>query len=198
MNIKYHSGRAVVVFVATKLNIPYIRETIELSVALKADGMMFNRFNPGGEGLRHIEELLPEPEEIKTALEIANLAVKEFGFPISCSIPIQPCLIDISAYKNLNFGFCSAGSKNSYYTVDSSGNLRICNHSKQILGNLFEKSFFEIARDKKAAEFCNAIPGSCKMCQKAKKCQGGCKASAEVVYHSIYEEEPFLRLGKRA
>ena len=47
-NLKAASQRVVCVFVATKLNLPTWRETAEMAIALGADGIMFNSFNPGG------------------------------------------------------------------------------------------------------------------------------------------------------
>lgn len=195
-NIKSYGGRVVCVFVANKLNISSFKETIELAFALGVNGIMFNRFNPGGEGIKHIKELLLSRDELKDALDIANNAVTTYGIPISCSIPIQPCLIDTSLYKKLRFGFCSACGKNSYYTIDPLGNIRVCNHSGMILGNLFNNPFFDIISNDNVRIFSKAIPEFCQGCKKAKKCQGGCKASAEVVYGSPLEEEPFLKASK--
>ncbi len=50
-NILGAGGRLTVSFVATKMNIADLRGAIELAVALRARGLAFNRFNPGGEGL---------------------------------------------------------------------------------------------------------------------------------------------------
>src|SRR4030042_2045038 len=33
----------------------------------------------------------------------------EFGLPVSCSIPIQPCLIDTRAFPHIGFAYCAAG-----------------------------------------------------------------------------------------
>lgn len=194
--IKSYKSRVVTVFVATKKNIGDLPETIELAVALGADGIMFNRFNPGGEGRKHIEELLPSPQELELALEVANKASEEYKISVACSIAMHPCLINTEKYPNLSFGYCAAGTSRAYYTVDPIGNLRMCNHSQMIIGNLFEDSFQRIARNRKACDFIKAIPEFCRDCKIAKKCQGGCKAAAEVCYQSIYEEDPFLKIYK--
>ncbi|MEW5820267.1 MAG: radical SAM protein [Cyanobacteriota bacterium] len=194
--IKSNAGRVVTVFVATKKNIHTWKETIEMALALGADGIMFNRFNPGGEGANHIEELLPSPEELHIALDIANKAVEDYKISIACSIAMPPCIIKTEDYPNLGFGYCAAGTERAYYTVDPIGNLRMCNHSHLILGNLFEKSFHKIARNKKAKEFMNAHPEFCTDCKIVKECQGGCKATAEVCYQNVYLEDPFLKLNK--
>lgn len=121
----------------------------------------------------------------------------EFHLPVSCSIPIQPCLIDTSAFPHVSFGYCSAGTERAYYTLDPMGNVRPCNHSDMILGNLFEQSFSEIIASEQMIEFICTIPQFCSTCDHRFECQGGCKASAQVCYGSLIAEEPFLRSAMR-
>ena len=40
---------------------------------------------------------MPTVDQLQEMLAVADAAAAEFGFPISCSIPIQPCLIDTDA-----------------------------------------------------------------------------------------------------
>ena len=97
--IRSHGGQFVAVFVATRLNLPDLYDTLRLAFAFGARGMMLNRFNVGGRGIAHVDELLPSVEELRLALAIADKASAELGFSISCSIPIQPCLIDTSRFS---------------------------------------------------------------------------------------------------
>jgi radical SAM protein with 4Fe4S-binding SPASM domain len=120
----------------------------------------------------------------------------EFHLPISCSIPIQPCLIDIRQFPHLGFGFCAAGSQRAYYTFDPLGNLRPCNHTDIILGNLSESSFKNLINTKPNQVFTRAIPPFCSDCSRRAECQGGCKASAQVCYGSLIAQEPFLRCNQ--
>jgi radical SAM protein with 4Fe4S-binding SPASM domain len=192
-NLRLQHGQVVAAFVATRKNIEHLRETIRLAFAFGARGIMFNRFNPGGRGREHLEELMPTVEQVRAALETAEAAAVEFGIPISCSIPIQPCLINISRFPHLGFGFCAAGSERAYYTLDPLGNLRPCNHTDTILGNLFEESFADLIAPERMSAFTCAIPEFCIACNHRLECQGGCKASAQVCYGSLTAEEPFLR-----
>jgi len=192
-NLRAQRGQFIAVFVATRINIERIHETIKLAFAFGARGLMLNRFNPGGRGRDHIAELLPTPAQVRQALEIADSAAGEFSLPISCSIPIQPCLVDTNPYKRLGFGFCAAGGGRAYYTLDPLGNLRPCNHSTTILGNLFEKPFGELIASKQMTAFTRAVPALCRACAHRLECQGGCKAAAQVCYGSLTAEEPFLK-----
>jgi radical SAM protein with 4Fe4S-binding SPASM domain len=193
LNIRKQRGQVVAAFVATRKNICHLYETIRLAFALGVRGIMLNRFNPGGSGREHLEELLPSAEQVQQALSTAEAASVEYNLPISCSIPIQPCLIDISRYPHLSFGFCAAGSEHAYYTLDPIGNLRPCNHSDIILGNLFETSFADLVSSRQMRAFICAVPPFCANCSRRDECQGGCKASAKVCYGTLTAQEPFLR-----
>ncbi len=195
-HIRYHQGQAVAVFVATRHNIAHLHDTLKLAFAFGVRGVMLNRFNPGGRGAGNIEELLPTVEEMRAALEVAEAATQEFKLSVACSIPIQPCLIDNSAYPHLGFGFCAAGSSRAYYTLDTAGNVRPCNHTPTILGNAWDEPFAHIIAPARLAGFVAAVPAFCAPCALRNECQGGCKASAQVCYGSLEGEEPFLRLNR--
>ncbi len=191
-NIRLQRGQVVAAFVATRKNIAHLGETLRLAFAFGARGVMFNRFNPGGRGREHLDELLPSVDQVRDALAVAEATSVELGLPISCSIPIQPCLVDITAYPHLGFGFCALGSERAYYTLDPLGNLRACNHTDLILGNLFQESFAELISPSRLIPYTGAIPESCSECSRRMECQGGCKASAQVCNGSLTAEEPFL------
>jgi len=202
--LRARRGMFVTVFVLTRLNLPDLSDTIRLAFAFGAHGLMLNRFNPGGRGVQHQAELLPSAEQVRQALLIAEAAALELGFPIVCSIPIQPCLVGVgmrtnpppdlqSLFPHLRFGFCAAGTERAYYTIDPLGNLRPCNHTPTILGSLFEEQFSSLVAPERLKSFTSAIPASCAGCALQETCQGGCKAAAQVCYGSLSMEEPFLR-----
>jgi radical SAM protein with 4Fe4S-binding SPASM domain len=195
-NLRLYHGQVVTAFVATRLNIDHLYETIRLAFAFGARAIMFNRFNPGGRGRLHLNELLPSVEQVRNALLIADAASEEFGIPISCSIPIQPCLIDTGTFPHLGFGYCSAGTEHAYFTLDTLGNIRPCNHSTTILGNLFEETFCDLISPARLKGFVSALPAPCSACGHRTICQGGCKAAAQVCYGSLDLIEPFLCQGE--
>lgn len=194
--IRYHGGQFVAVFVATRHNLADLYGAIKLAFAFGARGLMLNRFNPGGRGSAQLEQLLPSAEQVRELLAVANAAAEEFNFPISCSIPIQPCLVDVSRYPRLNFGFCAAGTERAYYTLDPVGNLRPCNHTATVLGSLLDEPFADLVAPQRIAPFVAAVPDFCAPCTLREECQGGCKAAAEVCYGSLSAEEPFLHCNR--
>jgi len=194
--IRCNHGKFISVFVATKLNLTHLYNSIKIAFSFGASGLMLNRFNVGGRGRKHMDKLLPSPSQVNQMLTVANEVSVELNFPISCSIAIQPCLVNIDAYPNLNFGFCAAGTQHAYYTLDPLGNLRPCNHTTTILGNLLEETFVDLIAPERLAPFVKAVPDFCSSCKLRKTCKGGCKAAAEVCYGSLSSEEPFLKQNK--
>jgi radical SAM protein with 4Fe4S-binding SPASM domain len=186
----------VAVFVATKLNLSGWREAAELAIALGVDGLMFNRFNPGGCGYKNFDMLQSDPEELQTALDIAEEISKEYDLSISCSIAMPPCLFDTEKYERLGFGFCAAGTDRAYYTMDPMGNIRPCNHSPTILGNIGDTGFWEMVDGPIMKNFFDARPAFCGGCALEDECLGGCKAAAEACTGDINGLDPFLAAYK--
>ena len=194
--IRRRQGQAVCVFVATRRNLADLEDTLRLAFAFGARGVMLNRFNPGGRGSAHIGELLPSVGEMQAALEVAERVSRRYELPISCSIPLQPCLVDMSLYPSLGYGFCAAGSERAYYTLDTAGNLRPCNHTPTVLGNVWRQPLAEMMQGEALAAFKAALPERCRPCPRRDECQGGCKAAAQVCYGDLRAEEPFLRQAR--
>ncbi len=189
----------VTVFVATRMNLADLQDTLELAFALGADGFMLNRFNPGGEGCRNRQALMTPPEELAAGLDLAEAFSAEYDFPVSCSIAMPPCLFDQRRWPHLGFGFCAAGTQGAYEALDPVGNLRPCNHSMLILGNLLDHSYRELVEGEALQEFRRAQPAFCEGCAYEETCLGGCKAAAEACFGSPWDLDPYLAaFGDRA
>lgn len=180
------------VFVATCENIGQTRQVLEMVIALGATAVMFNRFNPGGEGARHLD-LMPTVEQVRDALAVVDELAATYGLFASASIPIMPCLIDTSPYRHIGFGFCAAGRENAYYTIGPGGRVRPCNHTATILGDLRTQPLADILAGPELVEFTGAVPDVCRPCPGLSTCRAGCRAAAEVCFGSLSEPEPWLR-----
>jgi radical SAM protein with 4Fe4S-binding SPASM domain len=161
-------------------------------VALGATAVMFNRFNPGGEGARHLD-MMPTVEQVQDALAVVDDMASTYDLFATASIPIMPCLIDINPYRHVRFGFCAAGRDNAYYTIGPDGRVRPCNHSGTVLGDLRAQSLAEILSGPELATFTAAAPPVCRPCPGLSTCRAGCRAAAEVCFGSLTEPEPWLR-----
>jgi pyrroloquinoline quinone biosynthesis protein E len=194
--IRYQGGELLFVFVGTKHNIDHWRETLKLGIALGARGFLFNRYNAGGSCHENPEDLMPSLEQVRRGLEIAEECAAQCGIGIGAGIAIPACLIDPTPYPHVSFGFCSAGTRRAYITLDSSGNVRPCNHTSTILGNLFETPMKRLVHGEEMRAFIAAHPAFCTGCGLESICLGGCKAAAEACCGSLSACEPFLEMNR--
>jgi radical SAM protein with 4Fe4S-binding SPASM domain len=195
-DIRYHGATLAFVFVATSLNIDDWKSTLEIGIALGARTFLFNRYNAGGEYHRDPAHLMPSVEQVRQGLCVAEEYAVKYGVGIGASIAIPPCLIDPEDFPHVGFGFCAAGTERAYYTIDPMGNVRPCNHTPTVLGNLFESSLRKISKSPKLVRFVKARPDFCVGCGIENECLGGCKAAAEACYGSLTACEPFLEFNK--
>lgn len=195
-DVRYHGADLAFVFVGTSLNIDHWKGALELGIALGARGFLFNRYNAGGECHGHAEKLMPSVEQVREGLAVAEQYASKCGVGIGASIAIPPCLIDPKDFPHVGFGFCAAGTDRAYYTIDPVGNVRPCNHTPTVLGNLFEASLRSMARSTTLADFRRARPSFCVDCALEEECLGGCKAAAEVCYGSLTACDPFVELNR--
>ena len=120
-------------------------------------------------------------------------------FAISISIVIEPCLVDIRKYKHIHFGWCPKGGDNSCFTVDPVGNLRTCNHSPVILGNLKRDRFADIFyHHPYVRSFRESMPAECLDSALKEVCRGGCCAAAEQCYGTPERVDPFVTLSRHS
>lgn len=199
INVRDAGGNLTAVFVATKLNCGDLANTAELAIALGANGLMYNRINLGIHNLRYSEQLLPTPGMIQENLEILDAIGKTYEIPIVSAVVIEPCVVDVQKYKHIHFGWCPLADENSYFTIDPAGNVRICNHSPVILGNINKESFSNIYYNHPYVQsFRKTLPVECADCRSELEeiCRGGCKAAAEQCYGTIERVDPFVTLNR--
>lgn len=182
------------VFVATSENVAQVRETLEMVIALGAQAVMFNRFNPGGANAHRLD-LMPSVPQVREALAHVNELAVRYDLLAAASIPIMPCLVDIQAYPHVHFGFCSAGRESAYPTLGPDGRVRLCNHSATVLGDFRTQTMAEILRSPALTDFTAATPELCRPCPGLEVCRAGCRAAAEVCFGSLDVPEPWLKEG---
>lgn len=194
-SVRAAGGTVASTFVATRHNIECWAETLELNFALGVSGVLFNRFNLGGEGAARAADLTPTQAQLRTALKIAQEGSRKYGMSISCGVPIPPCVIDRAHYPDIHFSECAAGTRNAYPAVDPLGNVRPCNHSALVLGNAFDNDIWDLLRSNEAMEYASSVPSECIGCKHVKKCRGGCRAAAEACGQAG-KADPFVGLCK--
>ena len=159
---------------------------------------MYNRINLSSHNIRFAEKLLPTPAMIRENLDVLEDISSRHGLAVSISVVIEPCVIDVRKYKHIHFGWCPLAGEGSYFTIDPRGNVRICNHSPVVLGNLKPESFRDIYDNHPyLRQFRETLPLECEPCDPALKalCCGGCKAAAEQCYGTPKKVDPFVILS---
>ena len=182
-------------FVALRQNWQDFQGVLELCCALKVRSVAYNRMSPSGGAVRAIAGLLPTPDEVEHNLATADRLGRAWGIQVSTAMPIPPCLIRIERYRWVRFGFCSVGSATPNWVMDPLGNVRNCNLSAEILGNLRTDDWSQIRRRARRRPFRKTLPAVCRGCAHELGCKGGCKEAAVATWGDLAHPEPFLHLG---
>ena len=185
-----------VCFVAMKENWRDFEGVMELCYVLGVRGIAYNRMSPTGWAIRELDRLLPLVEQVEHNLDTAERLGPKFGIGVSTAMPIPPCLIRIQRYKWVKFGFCSVGTHTPNITIDALGNVRSCNLSANILGNVVEQDWADIHMQPYLHTFKAKVPEMCKGCAYETSCQGGCKESGFATFGDLSHPEPFVWQGK--
>jgi radical SAM protein with 4Fe4S-binding SPASM domain len=183
------------VLVLNRQNISELTEILHLYNFLCVKNVLVNRFNIGGLGRKYKSELNLSHQELKDAFrEIDDFAGKHnINFYSGVCTPI--CILNPADYKNIAFSFCSKDVSMRPITINYRGDVRFCNHSPRILGNISEKPLSEILYSKDYDAYFNSVPDHCEACQLLKLCGGGCRAASEQVYNTFAKADPLLEIG---
>ncbi len=178
-------------------NLQGLPRTIELALALGADGIALNRVNLTAHTLAIRHQLVPGAAALRTALDSVEEIAEKFGIKIALSVPPPPCVVDPSSYKQLHFSWCPRGGQNAYYTIGYDGSVRPCNHSSVVLGDLRRGRFEEIVTSSRARDFWAPIPPECRACSHPLRdaCRGGCPAASHECYGTRERIDPFVELA---
>lgn len=183
-------------FVLTRRNLEQAAKFVAFARDAGQREFLLNRFNPGGRGGVDPESLLPRLKELERALAQVDTEAAAAGIRPFAAVPIMPCLLDQGSFPHILFASgCAAGTSTAYYTVDPWGDVRFCNHTPTVLGNILSQDFETIMASPKLAEFRETKPPFCVPCPGWSICRGGCRAAAEQVYDRWDVEDPLLRIS---
>jgi pyrroloquinoline quinone biosynthesis protein E len=186
----------VISCVLTRRNVRDTANTMKLALALGAQAVLLNRVNLARRTLARADELAPTGAELAASLKEANELAGRLGVTVAVSVPIPPCVVDVSRYQHLQFGWCPRGGARAYYTVTWDGTLRPCNHSSVVLGDLRKASFSHLVETRACRDYWAPLPQECRSCQHPLRdvCRGGCPAAAHECYGTTTRLDPFVEL----
>ncbi|HEX2958256.1 MAG TPA: SPASM domain-containing protein [Chitinispirillaceae bacterium] len=127
---------------------------------------MLARYNIGGRGIQQAHDIL------------------------SANVCVPFCIINPKDYSNIPISSCGEAFTRRPITIDSSGNLRICNHSPAIIGNIHSDSIQKMAESDYVNSWKTTQPTNCQTCAQWIKCRGGCRAASEQIGKSLDNKDP--------
>jgi len=181
----------VAVSVLTKINCLHIEKTL---LFLKDNGItriMLNRINIGGRNISQWQTVGIEHDELRAAFRVANELADRENLSLTSNVCTSVCVLDPSAFPHISFGHCATDPARMPLTLDWAGNVRLCNHSPVVIGNIFKEDFAAMFSSDYVKRW-RKIPGFCRDCVHAPTCLGGCRAAAEQTGSSIDLPDPYL------
>jgi radical SAM protein with 4Fe4S-binding SPASM domain len=191
-NVKELGGNVVAVIVITKSNYQDIDKTLKFIDSLGIKRIMLNRYNIGGNGIKQPQNVLTNKEELNQAFKKANDLVPELKLRLTSNVCTPLCLLDPAEYKNIGFTVCSSNIYHKPLTIDIDGNMRICNHSPVIIGNIYKEDIETIFSSPYFKLWTDIVPDYCKNCKIFDKCLGGCRAASEQAGFGLEHVDPVL------
>jgi radical SAM protein with 4Fe4S-binding SPASM domain len=182
------------IFILTKLNLNSLHQTIAFVEHLGIRRFMLARFNIGGRGIENAGMLVPSLSELRLAFRIANEFAQKSKLRISANVCVPQCIVNPKDYPNIPISLCGSDLTKKPITIDAFGNVRMCNHSPRIIGNIHTKSIDSILTSKPAKAWQTVCPKYCSNCAQWKNCMGGCRAASEQLGKSLNDEDPIIGL----
>ena len=191
--VKRLGGNVVPVLVITRYNVKEIGETLEFINSLGCRRIMLNRYNIGGKGCENPLDVSASAEELRHAFAVANAKAEELGLTLSSNVCSPICLLNPEDYPLIGFGHCSFNVLHRPITLDINGNIRLCNHSPVVAGNIWEQSIEEILFSDYTSSWETSVPALCASCREWEKCKGGCRAASEQCLQTLSAEDPIIK-----
>lgn len=177
--LKRLKANIVIAIVLTKTNLPQLEGTLKLLKDFGIEQIMLNRYNIGGNGLRYEDELIPTIKELNEAYKIANKFAGENDIDITSNVCTPFCVLNPENFQNIQFSRCSNNVFEKPITLEVNGNVRLCNHSPFVIGNIYERNIYDILIEYDERLKNKKKPGLCSSCEQYSDCNGGCVGSSE-------------------
>lgn len=182
----------VVVIVLTRHNIAGVGETLDFIAELGIGRVMVNRYNIGGRNTASAAQVSATHKQLREAFAVIDARAAGLGLKVTSNVCSPQCLLDPKDFPHIGFGNCSPDPLRRPVTLDMDGNIRLCNHSPVVAGNIFESTLGEILYSPYALSWGSTVPGYCSDCALWEKCLGGCRAASEQCGLGLGHPDPIL------
>lgn len=183
------------VLILSRMNVERIEATMELYKELGASLVIVNRFNIGGLGKHHAAELNLSHEELRDAFRRVDAKAGELGIKVHSGVCTPMCILNTAEYPNIMFTHCSTDFSQRPLTINYRGEVRFCNHSPRILGNIHNESLSDIIERSNNDSYFATTPTRCVECKLWELCRGGCRAASEQLYGTFDRVDPVMDIS---
>ena len=188
------AGWLAPVLILTLQNLATIEPTLELYAELGATNILVNRFNIGGLGIANAAQLNLSHSQLREAFGRVDSKLQELGLRAHSGVCTPICVLDPKRYRNITFTHCSTDLRSRPITINYRGDVRFCNHSPRVLGNIHTESLDSILSRSQSDGYFNSRPRECTLCKFWERCRGGCRAASEQLYGTFDRVDPILNI----
>ena len=189
---RWDSSRLIPVFILSALNISHVLPTLELYRDLGVKHIMFNRFNVGGLGIQHWKSLRLTTQQLQETFATASRFLVENDMVANSGVCSPICILDPKHYPGIRFAYCNTDVSHRPITVNYRGDVRYCNHSPRVLGNIHREPLSQILTQATASGYFDSVPDVCAQCSLWSRCRGGCRAASEQLHGRFDLADPIL------
>jgi len=183
--------RTVAGVTVTQQNLFELEATLEAALGAGAEGVLLNRFLPGGRGLRFANQLALSSKQITAMLDMTESVMVRAGRNASLGTELPACVVDPDRYEHIAVSTrCAAAS--DFFVVDPSGFLRVCNHSAVRLCHMDDIAQLKTNAYWRRFAIKSELPTACVGCASSSRCDGGCREAAHIVHGDPLGADPLL------
>lgn len=158
----------------TRKNLHELYETLSAAILAGAEQVLLNRFLPGGRGLGHLEDLSLSMRDLEVMVRTAEEVLEASGVPGATGTEFPRCVPGLPDLRRLKVGFRCSAVKH-FFTVDPSGYLRVCNHSRvRVAHHTRWREASSHPRWRSFALGTFPLPAGCGACELRYDCDAGC------------------------
>lgn len=188
--------------VLTKVNFSQMYEVIKLAKQAGMESVFVDRYEDGGIGSARSLELKPSLDQFRIALGQMIGARDDFNIPVGWGTAIPFCLDERLLTKNMSAD-CGAGI--TFCAISPRGDLRLCNQSELVYGNVLKEKIEKIWHKPELGAFRNLswVEKPCTACSVLLKCMCGCKVDASksdsfCIDYAVRENGCFYKLKEES
>lgn len=182
----------VPVLVITAWNVKEAESALRFFAAEGFRRVLVNRYNLAGKDLQRAARLSAPALELRAAFRQIDALAASLKLSVTSGACTPYCLLHPADYPHIGFGACSDNLYARPLTVDTQGNLRLCNHSPVAAGNIFRQPLSAILSSPYALRWSDTDVEACRACALFADCRGGCRAASEQMGLSLADRDPVV------